>query len=193
MRLSQKFSVPHSREDVWNLFHDIEALANCFPGAKITKLEGLDSFTGEVTARLGPMRLHFMGDGQVDRNHGSWSGRLHGKGRDKGSNSGAKATLSYQLIDISEGSETLVEVEADYALSGSLAQIGRGAIVEEFARQITSQFSASLDEMLSRRAGFEDPKKDYQRSGRDLKIGWLLARSFWVSIRKFFSGSFGKE
>lgn len=193
MRLSQKFSVPHPREDVWNLFHDIEALANCFPGAKITKLEGSESFTGEVTARLGPMRLHFVGDGLVDRNHGSWSGRLHGKGRDKGSNSGAKATLSYQLIDIGEGSETLVEVEADYALNGSLAQIGRGAIVEEFARQITTQFSASLDEMLSRRAGFEGPKKDYQRSGRDLKIGWLLVKSVWVSIRNFFSRSLGKE
>ena len=175
------------------MFHDIEALANCFPGAKITKLEGSESFTGEVTARLGPMRLHFVGDGLVDRNHGSWSGRLHGKGRDKGSNSGAKATLSYQLIDIGEGSETLVEVEADYALNGSLAQIGRGAIVEEFARQITTQFSASLDEMLSRRAGFDGPKKDHQRSGRDLKIGWLLVKSVWVSIRKFFSRSFGKE
>ena len=193
MRLSQNFSVPHPREDVWNLFHDIEALANCFPGAKITKLEGSESFTGEVTARLGPMRLHFVGDGRVDRNHGSWSGRLHGKGRDKGSNSGAKATLSYQLIDIGEGSETLVEVEADYALNGSLAQIGRGAIVEEFARQITTQFSVNLDEMLSRRAGFEGPKKDYQRSGRDLKIGWLLVKSVWVSIRNFFSRSFGKE
>ena len=193
MRLSQTFSVPHPREDVWNLFQDIEALANCFPGAKITKLEGIESFTGEVTARLGPMRLHFVGDGQAERNHGSWSGRLHGKGRDKGSNSGAKATLSYQLIDIGEGSETLVEVEADYALNGSLAQIGRGAIVEEFARQITTQFSASLDEMLSRRAGFEGPKKDYQRSGRDLKIGWLLVKSVWVSIRNFFSRSFGKE
>ena len=193
MRVSQTFSVPHSREDVWNLFQDLEALAHCFPGAKITKLEGIESFTGEVTARLGPMRLHFVGDGLVDRNHGSWSGRLHGKGRDKGSNSGAKATLSYELIGIGEGSETLVEVEADYALNGSLAQIGRGAIVEEFARQITTQFSASLDEMLSRRAGFEGPKKDYQRSGRDLKIGWLLVKSVWVSIRNFFSRSFGKE
>ena len=193
MRLSQKFSVPHAREHVWNFFNDVEALASCFPGAKITQSDGLESFTGEVTAKLGPMRLHFMGDGQVDRNPQSWSGRLHGRGRDKGSNSGAKVTLSYQLSDLGEGSETLVEVEAEYVLNGSLAQIGRGAIVEEFARQITSEFSASLDEILSRGADFESPKEERQRSGSDFRIGWVLVKSVWVTIRKFFSERFGKQ
>ena len=93
MRLSQNFSVPHPREHVWNAFNNVEALANCFPGAKITRSDGLEAFSGEVTAKLGPMRLRFVGDGKVERNPESWSGRVHGKGRDKGSNSGAKATL----------------------------------------------------------------------------------------------------
>ena len=193
MRLSQKFSVPHPREHVWNAFNDVETLANCFPGAKITRLDGLETFAGEVTAKLGPMRLRFVGEGKVDRNPKSWSGRVHGKGRDKGSNSGAKATLSYKLIDLEGGTETLVEVEADYALSGSLAQIGRGAIVEEFASQITNEFSTSLDEMLSQSAGFEGPKTEHQRAGGDFRIGWVMVKSIWITIGKFISGKFGKR
>jgi len=192
MRLSQKFCVPHPREHVWNAFNDVETLANCFPGAKITRFDGSEAFAGEVTAKLGPMRLCFVGEGKVDRNDKSWSGKVHGKGRDKGSNSGAKATLSYKLIDLEGGAETLVEVEADYALSGSLAQIGRGAIVEEFARQITNGFSVSLDEMLSQSASFESPKPQPQRAGGDFKIGWMLVKSIWITIGKFFSGKFGK-
>ena len=192
MRLSQTFSVPHPREDVWNLFQDIEALANCFPGAKITKLEGIESFTGEVTARLGPMRLHFVGDGQADRNQGSWSGRLRGKGRDKGSNSGAKATIKYLLVDIGDGSETEIEVEADYVLSGSIAQFGRGAIVEEFVRQITAQFSANLDEMLRRSSDIDNSTQISEQCVGELKVGRFLIKAIYLNVRRFFARVFGK-
>ena len=193
MRLSQNFSVPHPREHVWNAFNNVEALAKCFPGAKITRSDGLEVFSGEVTAKLGPMRLRFVGDGKVERNPESWSGKVHGKGRDKGSSSGAKATLSFKLVNLEEGAETLVEVEADYALSGSLAQIGRGAIVEEFARQITNGFSASLNEMLSQNTDFKSPKPECQEGGGDFRIGWVLVKSIWITTGKFFSGIFGKQ
>jgi len=193
MRLSQKFSVPHPRELVWDAFNDVEALAKCFPGAKITQSDSLEAFAGEVTAKLGPMRLRFVGDGKVDRSPELWSGRVHGKGRDKGSNSGAKATLSYKLVDLQGGAETLVEVEAEYAFSGSLAQIGRGPIVEEFARQITNGFSASLDEMLSQSAGCKSSKPECQEGNGDFRVGWVLVKSIWITIAKFFSGIVGKQ
>ncbi|SVC61988.1 uncharacterized protein METZ01_LOCUS314842, partial [marine metagenome] len=31
-------------------------------------MDGLETFAGEVTAKLGPMRLRFVGEGKVDRN-----------------------------------------------------------------------------------------------------------------------------
>ena len=67
MKLTQEFVAPHPRGLVWNAFADTELLVSCFPGAKLISVEGDGTFSGEVSARLGPMRMQFSGEGLILR------------------------------------------------------------------------------------------------------------------------------
>ena len=45
MDLPHEFTVPAPIDQTWSAFNDIESVAGCFPGAKVTAVEG-DTFTG---------------------------------------------------------------------------------------------------------------------------------------------------
>ena len=62
MELRHSFTVPPGVEDTWTHFEDIAALAECFPGAVVTGVEG-DSFSGTVKVKLGPIALQYAGSG----------------------------------------------------------------------------------------------------------------------------------
>jgi carbon monoxide dehydrogenase subunit G len=45
MELSHRFTVPTPVEETWAHFQDIASVAECFPGATVTAVEG-DTFQG---------------------------------------------------------------------------------------------------------------------------------------------------
>ncbi|HEX5769421.1 MAG TPA: SRPBCC domain-containing protein, partial [Nocardioidaceae bacterium] len=47
MDLTHSFTVPASLDETWDAFKDIEDIAECFPGAAVTSVEG-DEFKGTV-------------------------------------------------------------------------------------------------------------------------------------------------
>jgi carbon monoxide dehydrogenase subunit G len=162
MRFSQEFVVNHSRDKVWEVFGDLETVAACFPGAEITQPLNEGRFAGRVSVTLGPMRLNFIGEGGLRRNEADWTGTIEGGGEDRVTRSRAKAVLSYGLSDNLEGS-TLVEVEMDYQLFGPLAQIGRPALVEEVAKQLTIEFKEELDEVVGNKVLWKVAKNHARR------------------------------
>ena len=54
MKFENAFEVPLSVDQTWDLLLDIEALAPCFPGARLTEVLDPRTFHGEVSVRLGP-------------------------------------------------------------------------------------------------------------------------------------------
>ena len=62
MDLRHEFTVPAPIDQTWSAFNDIESVAVCFPGAKVTTVEG-DTFNGTVKVKLGPIALVYNGTG----------------------------------------------------------------------------------------------------------------------------------
>ena len=60
MHLSHSFTIPAGLEQTWEHFHDISSVAECFPGAKVTRAEG-DDFEGTAKVKLGPVALQYSG------------------------------------------------------------------------------------------------------------------------------------
>ena len=153
MRIEQRFELPVAPERAWPAFRDIELLVACLPGASLTG----PPVDGEVPlrfdVRLGPIAASFAGAGRVAFDDVQRTGRFEGNAADRRSGSRVKGAADFALSPAAEGSR--VEVVVDYALTGTLAQFGRGGIVRELANALTAQFAAQLESRI--RSGLPPP------------------------------------
>ena len=126
MQLNHRFTVPADIDRVWSALNDLELVAGCMPGAKVTSIEG-DHFEGQVKVRVGPMQLTYRGEGElVERDDQAKRIVIDGAGKEDRGQGRARATIRATLTE--EGDGTAVEVVTDLDLTGKPAQFGRGAL-----------------------------------------------------------------
>jgi carbon monoxide dehydrogenase subunit G len=147
MQIKQSFYLPYPPQTVWQAFEDIALVVHCLPGASLTG----DIVNGAVPmrfdVRLGPIKAGFVGSGCVALDPASRSGSFDGSAADRTTQSRVKGQAQFTVTDNVGASR--VEVTVDYALTGSLAQFGRGAIVREVANALTAEFSTNLEAKIS--------------------------------------------
>ena len=147
MDLTHRFTVPTSVAETWDLFDDIASVAECFPGATVTGVEG-ETFQGSCKVKLGPIALVYNGSGTfVEKDEEAHRFVVDAKGKDKRGNgtAGAKVTLS---MGDAAGGGTDVEVLTDLAITGKPAQFGRG-VMQDVSDKLLGQFVACLEQRLS--------------------------------------------
>jgi carbon monoxide dehydrogenase subunit G len=63
--LDKVFPLAATAESAWQLLQDIETVAGCMPGAKITERIDDTHYKGTITVRLGPATMAFKGEIEV--------------------------------------------------------------------------------------------------------------------------------
>ena len=63
--LEKSFPLAARPEAAWSLLQDVEAVAGCMPGARITERVDDSHYKGTVTVKLGPASLSFRGEVEV--------------------------------------------------------------------------------------------------------------------------------
>lgn len=63
--LDKVFPLDATAESAWQLLQDIETVAGCMPGAKITERIDETHYKGTITVRLGPATMAFKGEIEV--------------------------------------------------------------------------------------------------------------------------------
>lgn len=147
MELTHRFTVPTGVEETWAHFQDIASVAECFPGASVTSVDG-ESFAGSVKVKLGPIALVYNGSGTfVEKDDAAHRFVVDAKGKDKRGNgtAGAKVTLT---MAPAAGDATDVQVLTDLAVTGKPAQFGRG-VMQDVSDKLLGQFVACLEKRLS--------------------------------------------
>ncbi len=145
MDLRHEFTVPASIDQTWSAFNDIESVAVCFPGAKVTAVEG-DTFTGTVKVKLGPIALIYNGTGTfVEKDESAHRMVIDAKGKDKRGNGTAGAHVTATMTE--QGTSTHVEVLTDLNITGKPAQFGRG-VMEDVSNKLLGQFTACLEQKV---------------------------------------------
>ena len=144
MEFTNKFHVPLPIDQAWALLLDVPRIMPCLPGAKLTEVVGPGKYKGSVSVKLGPVSLTFNGlvelVKQDDVAHIAW---LKGSGVDPKGRGGAQSEFSFALTEAGAGTDVLVTT--NLALSGSVAQYGRGSgMISEVAAQILKQFEKNL-------------------------------------------------
>jgi carbon monoxide dehydrogenase subunit G len=146
VELTHRFTVPAGVEDTWAALNDIESVAGCFPGAKVTSVED-DTFRGTVKVKLGPIALVYNGTGEfAEKDESEHRLVIRAKGKDKRGNGTAGADVVATMTAAGEAS-TDVEVVTDLAITGKPAQFGRG-VIQDVSDKLLGQFASCLEQKL---------------------------------------------
>ncbi len=140
VELEKTFPLPGSAEIACVFLQNIDAVAGCMPGAKITERLPQGGYKGTVTVRVGPATMSFRGEVQVqDIDPAARSLRLLGKGTDTTGTSGASMDLAARIEAVAEGACNLVG-KSEVSMSGKAAAFG-GRMMNSVADQILKQFA----------------------------------------------------
>ena len=150
--LEREFPVPAPAVRAWELLQDIERVAGCMPGARITERTDERHYKGTVTVRFGPANLTFRGEVELAAiDPVSRTLRLIGKGTDSGGGSGAALDLTASVAAVDAATCTLVG-RSELSVSGRAATFGArmgDAVAEQVLRQFAANFCAELTSQAS--------------------------------------------
>jgi carbon monoxide dehydrogenase subunit G len=147
VQLEKSFALDGPAAAAWVLLQDLEAVASCMPGARITEKVDGRHVKGTVTVKLGPASLVFRGEVQVkDVEPAGRSLFLVGRGTDTTGTSGAAMDLRARIEEAGPSACRLAGT-ADVSVSGKAATFG-GRLMSAVADQVLQQFAANFNERL---------------------------------------------
>jgi carbon monoxide dehydrogenase subunit G len=147
VNLEKTFPMPAPPAAAWGFLQNIESVAACMPGAKITEQIDDTHYKGEVTARVGPANLSFTGTIEVlEVDPATMTLRMLGKGTDRSGSSGASMDLTARIEPADDGKSNLIG-NSTVTMSGKAATFG-GRMMVPVADQILKQFAAIFAERL---------------------------------------------
>ncbi|HET8746949.1 MAG TPA: SRPBCC family protein [Ramlibacter sp.] len=147
VQLDKSFALGAPAAAAWLLLQDLEAVAACMPGARITEKVDARHVKGTVTVKLGPASLVFRGEVQVkDVDEEGRSLFLIGRGTDATGTSGAAMDLRAHIEEAGTTACRLVGA-AEVSVSGKAATFG-GRMMSAVADQVLQQFAANFAEKL---------------------------------------------
>jgi len=149
MEFDNSFEVPLPPAEAWKILLDIKRIAPCMPGAELTEVVDQSTYRGKINVRLGPVALTFAGIIKFEQIDGqAHTARVAAQGTDAKGRGGANAASVFRLEPAGGGSKVLVHT--NLALSGAVAQYGRGVgIIQATAAQLMNQFATRLKEQLA--------------------------------------------
>jgi hypothetical protein len=159
VQLEKTFPMPASADVAWALLQDLEAVAQCMPGAAITERIDARHFKGTVTVRIGPASMSFRGDVEVKEiDAAARTLRLLGKGTDSTGTSGASMDLSARIEAAGDGSNLVGASEV--SMSGKAAAFGGRAmstVADQVLKQFAGNFAARMASLARRSSSGASP------------------------------------
>jgi carbon monoxide dehydrogenase subunit G len=155
--LDKIFPLAATAESAWQLLQDIETVAGCMPGAKITERIDETHYKGTITVRLGPATMAFKGEIEV-LNLDSAARSLHMVG--KGSDSTGTSAASMDLTAAVQATGDTCELagKSEVTMSGKAASLGgrlMGPVADQMLKQFVANFAARLQARQANTAGEE--------------------------------------
>jgi len=142
MEIRDSFRVNRSIDDTWKVLLDIERIAPCLPGAELQEVEG-DEYRGVVKVKVGPITAQYKGTARLaEVDETAHRILLDASGRDTRGQGNAKATIVVAMA--ADGDGTKVDVATDLAITGKVAQFGRG-VLADVSGKLMGQFVENLE------------------------------------------------
>lgn len=192
VRLEKSIALAAQPAAAWALLQQIESVAGCVPGARITEQVDERRYKGTVTVRLGPASIVFRGEVEVrEVDAATRTLVLAGRGTDTTGTSGATLDLRAQVVP-GEGDACILAGTSEVSVSGKVASFG-ARLMSSVADQVLGQFAANFAERLrsmpppAGMAPSEAAPPAPAAGDRELNGLALL----WTMVRQWFASVFG--
>jgi len=187
MQIKNNFEVPLGNEETWVVLQDIPLVAPCMPSAEYLGMTD-DGLTHKIriSVKLGPVALVFAGTAKIDKLDTAQKRALvKAQGSDTKGRGGASAAITFTLTPTDTG--TRVDVVTDVALSGSVAQYGRGAgIIQGVSTQLVNQFASNLRSLILK----DSPPAE---ASKPISGATLIGKAMWSGVRDKFRRNEGES
>jgi carbon monoxide dehydrogenase subunit G len=156
VQLEKTFPMPVTTDAAWEFLQNIEGVAGCMPGAKITERIDATHYKGTISVRVGPAGMSFKGEIEVQGLFAT-TRTLHlvGKGSDTSGTSGASMDLVARIDPgATEGTSNLVG-KSEVTMSGKAAAFGgrmMGSVADQILKQFAGNFAAQVQARSARAA-----------------------------------------
>jgi uncharacterized protein len=148
VQIDKTYPMPCSAEVAWEFLQNLEAVAGCMPGAKITERLEAGRYKGTVTVKVGPATMAFRGEVEMkDIDAAARTLRLLAKGTDSTGSSGASMNLTAR-IEPAEGGRCVLAGASEVSMSGKAAAFG-GRMMSTVADTILKQFADNFAGQVS--------------------------------------------
>lgn len=188
--IEASFEIDRPPGRVWSFFQDVPEVVTCMPGTVLLGQSGEATYQGKVTVKLGPVTAAFEGEATIaETDHEARTARIDATGIDRQGNNRAKASIAYEIHERDNGSE--VRLHGTIRLTGALAQMGRGGIIQDVANHLTAQFAERLRDKLAVGGQEADAGVDGQEAPQAI-AGTQLTRIVAAAwIKRLFGLLFG--
>ena len=147
MKIEKTFTIRAPSTAVWTFLTDPHRVARALPGAAITEQIDPATYAGTITVKVGPIATSYRGKMHFERlDAPSGTAEIVASGQDVRGKGGAQMRMTSHVSERTPG-ETEVSVESDVAITGLLAQMGRG-MIEDVSNQMFERFSAAMQTEL---------------------------------------------
>ena len=155
VRIDKTYPMPCSAEVAWEFLQNLEAVAACMPGAKMTECLDAGRYKGTVTVKVGPATMSFRGEVEMkDVDPAARTLRLLGKGTDSTGSSGASMNLTARIEEAEGGLCALVGA-SEVSMSGKAAAFGgrmMNTVADQILKQFADNFAAQVRALQAQRA-----------------------------------------
>ncbi len=182
--IERSLDLPLAVPEAWRLLEDIEGVATCLPGAKITEKLDATHYKGAVAVKLGPASMNFRGEVEVVLDPASHQIRALGKGADAAS---SVATLTLTAVLTETGPRSCrIAGRSEITVNGKAASFG-GRLMNSVSEQVIGQFYANLLQRaaaLSAARPAAGPAAAPQAAAKLnlLAVLWAIARDFVLGL-----------
>lgn len=165
MDISGEYSIPASRERVWEALNDPDMLQRCIPGCESLEQVSDTELTARVMAAIGPVKARFNTKLKLENLQPPESYTLSGEAK-AGAAGFGRGKANVQLSD--EATGTQLVYNADFKVGGKLAQVG-SRLVAGATRKTADEFFGNL----ARELGAKDSTQGATATSRRPK-GWFV-------------------
>jgi uncharacterized protein len=142
MKIENSFEVGSPIDRTWDALTDLQRIAPCMPGARLTEVDGED-YRGAVKVKVGPITQSFEGTArfaELDRSR--YRAVIVASGHEQRGQGTASATITTALEPVGGGTRVLIDT--DLSITGRAAQFGRG-LLQDVSTILLRQFVERLE------------------------------------------------
>lgn len=184
LTFDKKFEINAPIEAAWAFLTDPKQVAQCLPGAELTKQIDATTYEGTVSAKVGPIMAKYKGEVRLEKlDRATYEVVAVGRGQDVTGKGGAdgKMVSRFRAID---PRKTEISISSEVNLTGKLVQFGRG-LIQDVADQIFHKFTAAVRERLEKPAEATAAVSPPSPAA-PINAFALLSRAIWQWLLRLF-------